>query len=332
MSKPSITIAIPTYNASEYLDGCLKSIFFQDYPQSKLEVIIVDNYSKDKTLEIARRYKTKILMNKVLDAQASKMLALKKARGDFFMYLDADMRLRGKSWFDKMLQPLLDDYSIVGSFTRYYQQKDYSWLTRFLTYDSLQRDPVYEFFSPSIEDVIKENRKRYSVCEFSWGKIPPQGLCLYRTSILRNSLIYRRKKFMELDNLAILVSEGHKYFAYVEDAGLYHNFVKDLSVLLKKRLRNIKKNYLFQEDKRYYRWFKLENPRDFIKVLAWLLYVHLFFPSLIRGVYRSVKHKDYICLVEPVLNFVETYFILAGFVLTIISEYTNRLKQRLLWE
>ena len=47
-----ITIAIPTYNQSEYLDKCLNSIFRQNYPLTKYEVIVVDDCSTDNTHQI----------------------------------------------------------------------------------------------------------------------------------------------------------------------------------------------------------------------------------------------------------------------------------------
>lgn len=321
MKRPLISIAIPTFNEEERVEGCLKSIFNQNYPVDRLEVFIVDAGSQDGTLKIAKKYPVKVINNKEKDAQRGKKLGLEKSSGDFFIYLDADVRLRGKNWFNKMLVPLWADEKIVASLTRYYSKPSDSWLTRFLTYDLTQRDPVYEFFSPSVVKTFKEKRSTYYLCKYTEGKIPPTGRCLYRSKVLQNSFIFERKKFMELDNLAILVSEGQQFFGYVPAAGFYHNFVFGLKDLLRKRYRNIKRNYLFQKDGRYYKWFDLKSPKDIIKILLWLIYVHLFFPSLIRGVYKSIKHKDWICLIEPFLNILETYSILFGFFFVYISRY-----------
>ena len=51
------------------------------------------------------------------------MLGLKKSKGDFYIYLDADIRLRGKNWFNKMIKPLLEDEKIVASVSCYYSKK-----------------------------------------------------------------------------------------------------------------------------------------------------------------------------------------------------------------
>ena len=52
---PLISIIIPTLNEEENMKRCLHSIFSQSYPRKYLEVIVVDNYSEDNTLKIAKK-------------------------------------------------------------------------------------------------------------------------------------------------------------------------------------------------------------------------------------------------------------------------------------
>ena len=327
---PKISIVIPIFNEEKDIGECLKSIFRQNYPSNKLEVFVIDAGSTDDTLSIAKKYPVKIVFNKMKDAQIGKMLGLKRSTGELFTYFDADIRLRGNNWFYKMIKPLWEDEKIVASVSCYYSRKGDSWLTRFITYDIKQRDPVYEFFSPNIISTIQEKRNGFFLCKYTTNKIPPSGRCLFRTKVLKNSFIYKRKKFMELDNLAILVSEGYTFFGFVPEAGFYHNFVLGLGELLRKRYRNIKQNFLFQEEGRYYKWFDLHKISDVLKILFWLVYVHLFFPSLVRGIYKSIKHRDAICLVEPFLNILETDTILCGFAYVYASTYFNKFKIHIL--
>ena len=51
---PKISYCVFTYNEEKRIEGSLTSIFNQDYPKDKLEVIVVDDNSSDKTLDIAR--------------------------------------------------------------------------------------------------------------------------------------------------------------------------------------------------------------------------------------------------------------------------------------
>lgn len=320
---PSISIAIPVLNEKRNIKDCLESIFKQNYPNKKFEVFIVDAGCTDGTLKIAKKYPVKIISNPEKDAQRGKKLALERATGNFYIYLDADVRLRGTDFFQKMLKPLLENENITASFSRYYSRKSDSWLTRFITYDPIQRDPIYEFFSVSPKKTIFSKEDGYFLCKFKKGLIPPEGRLLYRVDILKKSFIYKRKKFMELDNLVILVSEGKDEFAYVPSAGFYHNFLPDLKTLLKKRIRNIEKNYLFQEESRYFTWFNPNNSKDIGKIVIWILYANLFFPSLIKGIYKSIKFKDFVCLAEPVINLIETDVILFSFAKNYLVRKTN---------
>jgi len=54
-----VSIIIRTKNEDNWLEACLKSIRLQSY--KNYEIIIVDNGSKDRTLEIAKKYETKIV-------------------------------------------------------------------------------------------------------------------------------------------------------------------------------------------------------------------------------------------------------------------------------
>ena len=58
MTQPLVSIIVPTYNSEKFLEGCLESIQKQTY--SHIELIVVDNNSKDNTKEIARKYTEKV--------------------------------------------------------------------------------------------------------------------------------------------------------------------------------------------------------------------------------------------------------------------------------
>jgi glycosyltransferase involved in cell wall biosynthesis len=55
--KPAVSICIPTYNGADFLQECLDSILDQTY--SDFELIIVDDKSCDRTIEIAKAYASK---------------------------------------------------------------------------------------------------------------------------------------------------------------------------------------------------------------------------------------------------------------------------------
>ena len=88
---PLVSITITTKNEEKNIADCLESIKQQTYP--KIEIIIVDNNSIDKTKKIARKY-TKKVFNKGPERSAQRNFGmLRKSKGKYLMFLDADMVL-----------------------------------------------------------------------------------------------------------------------------------------------------------------------------------------------------------------------------------------------
>src|SRR3989344_7521819 len=310
---PKISFIIPTYNEEKNVKKWLDSIFKQHSPHIKIEVVLVDNYSKDDTLKIAKNYPIKILMNKIKHGEVSKMIGFRASTGKYAIYLDADVELIGKKWIQKMIKPLEEDENIIGTFTRKYSRKSDPALERFYSFDPLQRDSIYQLFSPSIDSTIQSKKKGYYLLKYEQHRIPPAGRCLYR----RESLLYLTKAydmFLELDFLVLLTRKGYKYFGYVPSAGLYHHHSPDLKTLLRKRRYNVQNVYLKTFNQKKYKWFDLSNTRDISKIILWTLYANLVFPSIIVGAYKSLKFKDWAGLYEPIVNLLVTDTIILSFI------------------
>ena len=52
--SPKVTVALPVYNGEEFVAQSIKSLLAQDYENK--EIVIVDDVSTDKTVEICRYY------------------------------------------------------------------------------------------------------------------------------------------------------------------------------------------------------------------------------------------------------------------------------------
>lgn len=59
---PRVSFVIPTFNSERTLDECLSSIISQEYPD--IEIIVVDNGSTDRTVEIAKKYTDSIFFDR----------------------------------------------------------------------------------------------------------------------------------------------------------------------------------------------------------------------------------------------------------------------------
>ncbi len=62
-----VTIIIPCFNEEKYMSRCLNSVIAQDYPKDKLEILIIDGLSTDKTRAIIKEYQNNYEFIKLID-------------------------------------------------------------------------------------------------------------------------------------------------------------------------------------------------------------------------------------------------------------------------
>lgn len=89
-SQPLVSVLIATYNSASTLPALLESVKKQSY--GSLEIVVVDNNSRDNTLEIAQRYTDKVYTQGP-ERSAQRNFAASKASGEFIIVLDSDMLL-----------------------------------------------------------------------------------------------------------------------------------------------------------------------------------------------------------------------------------------------
>lgn len=87
---PLVSISIPTYNSAAFLERCLAAVAKQTY--SNIQVHLIDGYSKDDTLEIAKRFNVPIFLDKEGLLNARK-LGIENAEGEMVLLLDSDQIL-----------------------------------------------------------------------------------------------------------------------------------------------------------------------------------------------------------------------------------------------
>lgn len=98
---PSVSIVIPAYNEANSIIRCVQSILDSDYPQSLIEIIVVNDGSKDRTLELITQFQAEHQVKnlKIIDQpNLGKAHALNNgmknhATGELVMCLDSDSSL-----------------------------------------------------------------------------------------------------------------------------------------------------------------------------------------------------------------------------------------------
>jgi glycosyltransferase involved in cell wall biosynthesis len=89
--KPLVSIIIPAYNAQEWIADAIQSAVGQSWPRK--EIIVVDDGSRDRTAEVARRFASKevaVVSTKNQGAAAARNHGLQLSQGHYIQWLDAD--------------------------------------------------------------------------------------------------------------------------------------------------------------------------------------------------------------------------------------------------
>jgi len=111
--QPFFSVIIPVFNEEKLLSGCLKSVFAQNFPSEKYEVIVVDNNSSDASMETASRFPVIIVKEKQQAVVAARNAGFDKARGKVIVNLDADC-LVPENWLKKIYHHFRSNKKLVA--------------------------------------------------------------------------------------------------------------------------------------------------------------------------------------------------------------------------
>ena len=108
MSIPKISVAIIAFNEEKNIRECLESIKWVD------EIVVVDSFSTDRTIEICREYTDKIIQREWPGHVLQKQFALEQTTGDWILSLDADERLSVEAADEIKTHVILGNPSVDG--------------------------------------------------------------------------------------------------------------------------------------------------------------------------------------------------------------------------
>ena len=106
MNNALISVVIPAYNCAQWLPRCLDSILNQTYPN--LEIIVVNDGSKDNTEEVLKSYteaheNVKLVNKKNGGEYAARMTGMEHASGDWIGFVDADDEIE-PSMYERLME------------------------------------------------------------------------------------------------------------------------------------------------------------------------------------------------------------------------------------
>lgn len=93
---PELTLIVPVYNSADTLDACLRSIADSDYPNNRIDIMLVDNKSNDNSFEVfceTQKSLPSLSMQWLKSKQGKSKainLALFNSRGKYIIHIDSD--------------------------------------------------------------------------------------------------------------------------------------------------------------------------------------------------------------------------------------------------
>jgi glycosyltransferase involved in cell wall biosynthesis len=322
---PTITVVIPTFNEEKNLKRLLPSIKKQTYPKSKIEYLLIDDGSTDTTLKLAKKYGLKIVKVNTHDVELNKGTGMYLGKGELVYWVDGDMEIISRDFFQLMVEPLMKNKNVIASFTKEFaietiKTKSGNSVNRYLSYHPLQQDQLYVYLTKRIEDTIVSKKDDYYICKFVSGKIPAVGRLMYRKARLLKTDAKKFKHFFDLDSTEMCVKAGYDQFAYVPKAKINHYHTTSFTHLVKKRMRNLHGDYLKHFSIKYYLWIDPKSPKDTIRLILWVVYANLVLPELFFAIVESVKHRDICFMWRPLV----TLFVTDALILSFISTASGR--------
>ena len=118
---PKVSIIVPVYNVSKYLDECILSLINQTY--KNIEILIVDDGSIDESLDICEEYAKKddriiLIRNSHEGVSVARNTGIENASGDWISFVDSDDYAELNMIEELINRSLEYDYDIViGSYS-----------------------------------------------------------------------------------------------------------------------------------------------------------------------------------------------------------------------
>ena len=86
-AQQKLTVIIPSFNEEKKIETCLQSVRWAD------EILIVDSYSTDRTVDIAEKYTDRILRHEYINSANQKNWAIPQATYEWILLVDSDEKV-----------------------------------------------------------------------------------------------------------------------------------------------------------------------------------------------------------------------------------------------
>ncbi len=317
-----LSIITPTLNNQKDIVSFLETIKNQDFDYKKMEILIIDGGSTDKTLELVKNYNVRVIHNPYILADPGVNLGIKHAKGQLLMVLAADNIFKDRDSIRKMIS-VFDDNDIAAAFPMQSSDKEDTVFTRYInTFTDPFNHFVYGYSANG-----RTFKRVYSTLEtnslydvYDYDSKPDRPLIAVAQGFTVRIGFTRKKQHAFDDVIPVLeLLKSHKEVAFVHSVRLYHHTVRNLKHFMKKQ-GWASVNAI--QGKKYgiaYRTEYLSKYQNF-KVKIWPLYSLSFIFPLFRAIYGIVRDRDIVWIFHPLLCMISALSSISAIVIYIIHK------------
>lgn len=274
---PLVCVGIPAYNEQDTIEETLNSVLKLDYPKEKLEIVVVNDGSKDKTSEIVEQiikknksFNIKLINQKNKGKAAAMNVIVKSTKAKFFASLDADSFVTKKAL--KKLLVRFTDEKIASVIPVLKVESPKSTIQRIQWYEYL----VNTFYKKLMSSL-------------NCLHVTPGPFSIYRTKVIKEVGYYDESNLVEDLELALKVQKKHYKITQVLDAEVYTHAPKNIKQLYKQRNRwykgsifNVIKHKELFGNKRYGDFGLMQVPMIILSGILAIVMVGTFLHYLIK--------------------------------------------------
>jgi len=188
--KPLVSIVLCVYNEEKYLKSCLNSIKKQKF--KNYEIVLVDDGSTDKTLEIAKNFPVKIVKQEHKGLGAARNLGVKNSSGKIISFLDADMTF-DENYLKNLIKPIIQKKAKGTTHGKEYASNiDNPWAR---CWGKIRIDTSIPSRKPhNYRAILKEDFLKSGGFESSWGYADDQSLTkkMGNAEIVKDAICYHK--------------------------------------------------------------------------------------------------------------------------------------------
>lgn len=319
-NKNLVTIVIATFNSSKTLPFVLESISKQTYPQSCIEILIIDGGSTDTTLQIAKKFHCITIKNKKVEPLYAKYLGYIRASGQYIVYIDHDEVLQNMQSIEQRIM-LFQKHSYIKAIvaTGYESPPGYHVINKYINEFG---DP-FSFFIYRLSKhkdiflrVMKQrykvvsDTKNYSVVDLSSSKNIPiielgAGGGMLDGMFFKRMFPEIKKEYHLIAHFLHLIRDSYPCLGIMKNDVLMHYSSDTLQSYIQKIIWRIKNNIFYANTIGASGFTGREAYQS--NMMKWKKYLFIpyacsvIFP-IIDAIYLMITRRDYMYIIHVPLT------------------------------